>query len=213
MDPRLHISNKRVTGVNYKTNPKLSCVVTTGDGHIAVGSDTGEIRLYSDVDKRAKTALPGLGHGVTSVDVTEDGHWILATTDRYLILAETVLENGRTGFQTRMGQHKPIPYKLQLKIEDMVKFGITDLKFTAAKFDTGENIEESWIITSTGPFIITWNFAKIKRNGRIDDYQIKRCEEEVVADQFRYNLADQVVVTMLDDITVRNRRPIHRRGH
>ena len=41
--------------------PDLSCVATNYQGQMAVGSKKGEIRLFSDASKRAKTKLPGLG--------------------------------------------------------------------------------------------------------------------------------------------------------
>ena len=44
-----------------------------------MGSDDGTIRLYSDKSMRqAKTPI-------TSIDVTHDGKWILATTDTCLV--------------------------------------------------------------------------------------------------------------------------------
>ena len=44
---------------------------------------------------------------------------------------------------------KPVPFKLQLKAEDIVKFNIDNVEFTPAKFNIGGNIEEQWIVTST----------------------------------------------------------------
>ena len=34
----------------------------------------------------AKTAIPGLGLPITAIDATYDGKWVLATTDRYLMV-------------------------------------------------------------------------------------------------------------------------------
>lgn len=161
--------------------------------------------MFNDLNKRAKTNLPGLGHSITGMDTTEDGKWILATTDYYLLVIPTFLESGRTGFDVSMGKEKPVPFKLQLRPQDISKNKIKQIKFTPAKFDTGESIKEQWIITSTGPYLITWNFDKIRRFGIVDDYKIKKCPEKVVADQFRYNAADQVVVTLPDDVVLQTR--------
>jgi hypothetical protein len=168
--------------------------------------------MFNDLNKRAKTSLPGLGHNITGMDTTEDGSWVLATTDYYLLLIPTCLSNGKTGFDVSMGKEKPIPYKLQLRPQDLAKLGIREVKFTSAKFDTGESIEEKWIITSTGPYLITWNFDKVKKFGIVDDYKIKKCPEKVVADQFRYNYANEVVVTLPDDVVLQKRKLYPRRS-
>ena len=59
-----------------------------GEGCIAVGSQDGQVRMYNDknVGTIAKTAIPGLGLPITAIDATYDGKWVLATTDRYLMV-------------------------------------------------------------------------------------------------------------------------------
>lgn len=42
---------------------------------------------------QAKTSIPGLGKAITSVDVTYDGNWVLATTDDYLMVVKTSFED------------------------------------------------------------------------------------------------------------------------
>ena len=60
---------------------------------MVVGSDDGQIRLYSEKSlTRANTAIPGLGAPITSVDVTYDGKWVLATTNKYLMVVKTVFK-------------------------------------------------------------------------------------------------------------------------
>jgi hypothetical protein len=59
MDTRL--KNKVVNMKSYKTNPKMNCLATTSVGGIAVGSINGEIRLYNEIGKNAKTLLPCFG--------------------------------------------------------------------------------------------------------------------------------------------------------
>lgn len=57
---------------------------------MVVGSQDGQIRLYTGKQfTRANTAVPGLGAPITSVDVTYDGKWILATTKSYLMVVKT----------------------------------------------------------------------------------------------------------------------------
>jgi len=187
---------------SYAKAPQFSCVGTNGAGNLAVGSDKGEIRMFSDCDKRAKTALPGLGDPIVGMDVTEDGKWIVATTKQYLMVIGTEKADGKTGFEGRgMGKEKRAPIKLQLRPEDIVKHNITETSFTTAHFNTGENIHEEWIVTSTGPFIITWDFRKVKQ-GRVNEYKIKECKDDVVADQFLFDERNKVVVTTDNDIYV-----------
>eukprot|EP00474_Spongospora_subterranea_P008741 CRZ09199.1 hypothetical protein [Spongospora subterranea] len=198
MDPRLNSQNKKVKGFSYAANPHLSCVAATGNAQYAFGSDKGEIRMFSDVGKRAKTLLPGLGHAITAIDTSEDGKWVLATTDRYIMLISAETSDGRTGFDVSLGKSKPVPIKLQLKPQDMVKYRIREVCFRKANFDMGEGKKEQWIVSATGNLLITWNMKNVLR-GRINDYTVKVYDEAVVADQFRYGHSD-IVVALPDDV-------------
>jgi VID27 C-terminal WD40-like domain len=61
-----------------------------GDGHVVVGSDDGKIRLFSSSTlTMAKTSIPGLGAPITAVDVAYDSKWVLATTNKYLMVVKT----------------------------------------------------------------------------------------------------------------------------
>ncbi len=89
MDPRLR-GNSSIAQMNeYKTKLNNYCIVSTGSGNVAVTSSKGEIRLYNDISKRAKSLIPGLGDPITAIDVTEDGVWIVATTKTYLLVIKT----------------------------------------------------------------------------------------------------------------------------
>lgn len=41
------------------------------------------------------------------------------------------------------------------------------------RFNQGEGQEENAIITSTGQFIVAWDFKKVKK-GQLDKYEIKK---------------------------------------
>ena len=186
--------------------PLLSCCATNQLGQMAVGSEKGDIRLFSGTDKRAKTLLPGLGDAITGIDVTENGSFILATTDHYLLVIPTRLPRDakqRSGFDVGM-KEKPKPIKLQLKHADLIKFGIGNVTFTKASFNTGETIDEEWIVTSTGKYIVTWNFKKVKQGVR-DSYKIKCTSDTVVDNVFRFGRDDQVVINMQDNLYVEER--------
>jgi hypothetical protein len=51
---------------------------------------------------------------------------------------------------------------------------------------------ESAIVTSTGPYVIAWDFAKVKR-GFLDKYEIKKYEDEVVQDNFKFGDDNEIV--------------------
>ena len=78
------------------------------------------------------------------------------------------------------------------------------MKFTAAHFNTGENIEEEWIVSGTGNFIVTWDFRKVKQGVR-DCYKIKKTDDTIVDNVFRFGREDQVVVNQQEDLYVEKR--------
>lgn len=61
LDSRIDKKDKIVLNKSYKTKTRFSCIASTSFGGIAVGSDTGEIRLFQEVGKNAKTLFPSLG--------------------------------------------------------------------------------------------------------------------------------------------------------
>lgn len=63
-----------------------------------------------------------------------------------------------------MGKEKPNPLKLQIKATDIAKYRIRSIDFKPAKFNNfSATGEESSIVTSTGQYLITWNFKKVMR--------------------------------------------------
>lgn len=114
-----------------------------------------------------------------------DGKWVLATTQTYLLVIPTECGSGKIGFEQRMGKEKPMPKKLQIKPGDLAKYKIKSLNFTKARFNnfncSGQ--EETGIVTSTGDYLIAWNFKKVKR-GQLSSYSIKKLNDKLVDNQF-----------------------------
>ena len=77
-----------------------------------------------------------------------------------------------------------IPKRLQLKPEHVAAMNCP-VSFTPARFNTGEGGEEKTIITSSGPFVVTWNFRRVK-SGKLYDYNIKKYADNVVADNVSF---------------------------
>ncbi len=204
MDPRSKefiVQSKRYAA---STRARLECVATTGAGYLAVASATGDIRLYDQIGKNAKTHLPGLGDQIIGIDVTENGDLVLATTAKYLLIIDTrVKGREKGGFLMSMGKNKPPPRRLMIKPQDIAKHRMGEINFTAAHFNTGSSLERS-IVTSTGPFIVTWNLRAIKL-GKLDSYRIKRFRDNIVANDFAYNDDGRIVVTLPNNVGVARR--------
>jgi hypothetical protein len=193
MDPRINKKDKTIgdiTKFTLKTNPDFTCATTTDDGFLATGSSEGILRLYSGVPgmpkstkgecpKSAKT-LFDLGKPIKGIDVTADSQYIMATAKDVIFIVDTVISNS-SGFQTRMGKSKPTPIVLKLHPEDVKKIG-GSVNFKTAKFNTGKL--EEWIVTSTGSYIISWDFKKVKKNQDLYSYSIKDMKEIIVDEQF-----------------------------
>jgi hypothetical protein len=60
------------------------------------------------------------------------------------------------------------------------------------RFNVGERQEENAIVTSTGQYVVAWDFAKVKK-GQMDKYEIKKYEDLVVQDNFRFGDDKEIV--------------------
>ncbi|XP_004505213.1 protein CYPRO4 [Cicer arietinum] len=157
-------------GHQFSRGTNFQCFATTGDGSIVVGSIDGKIRLYSKTSMRqAKTAFPGLGSPITSVDVTFDGKWVLGTTDTYLVLICTLFTDKdgmtKTGFSGRMGNRIPAPRLLKLTPLDSHLAGTTN-KFHGGHFSwvTENGKQERHLVATVGKFSVIWDFQQVKNS-------------------------------------------------
>jgi VID27 C-terminal WD40-like domain len=121
IDPRLS-GSKLVPSQfqQYVSKNQFSAMATTEAGYIAVASEKGDIRLFDRVGIRAKVQLPALGEPISGLDVSADGHWILATCSTYLLLIDVTIKKGKyageLGFKRSFAvDQKPRPKRLQLK--------------------------------------------------------------------------------------------------
>ena len=62
-------------------------------------------------------------------------------------------------------------------MKDLAKYRINTVDFTPARFNNFNisNGEHTSIVTSSGPYLITWNFKKVQK-GLLKSYQIKKIE-------------------------------------
>lgn len=210
VDPRL-AGNKLVDSQlkQYVSKNEFSSVATTEKGHIAVASNKGDIRLFDRLGINAKTHIPALGEAIIGLDVSADGHWVLATCRTYLLLIDAMQKagknEGKLGFEKSFAaDSKPQPRRLALTPEHVAQFAYETGKgvsFTPAKFNAGEGQEETSIITATGPYVIEWNLKKIVR-GQKAPYMIKRYSDTVKADDFRFGSDKNVIYALPNEVNM-----------
>lgn len=210
IDPRLS-GSKLVDSEHkkYASNNQFSAITSTEGGHIAVASQKGEIRLFDRLGINAKTALPALGDPILGVDVSADGRWILATCKTYILLIDATIKDGKhegeTGFKRSFAKDaKPRPKRLQISPEH-VAFMLAEtgfgLDFTKAHFNQGPNSREQTVVTSSGPYVVTWSLKKLLR-GDTNPYLIKRYSDQVTAGDFRFGTDKNVIVATEDDVNM-----------
>jgi hypothetical protein len=210
IDPRLS-GNKLVESQfkQYLSKNEFSVVATTEKGYVAVASNKGDIRLFNGIGKNAKSILPALGDPIYGLDLTASGRFIIATCKTYLLFID--VENKadpkrRLAYEPNLPKgDKPVPHRLQLKPEH-VAYMNERVSFTPAKFNTGPN-EETTIVTSTGPYVVSWNLKKI-RLGKIYDYVIKKYDDVVVSDNFVYGNDNNIVVALPNDVTTLSKKQL-----
>ena len=205
LDGRINKKNKVAKIKQYKTNPNFNCITSTVTGETAIGSNNGEIRLYDDLSKKAKTLLSTYGDPIRAIDVCKDGSYILATCDKYLMVINTLNDkDDSNGFVKPLGKSKHGPKTLKLSPQDIVKYGLENDKFTPAKFNISKNEKEDNITTSIGEYIVIWNFNKIKK-GIVNQYKIKKVNQFVIENTFKYN-KNQVIVTMPNNLRIQDQK-------
>lgn len=210
VDPRLS-GNKIVESdlKQYASKNAFSAAATTEKGYIAVASDKGDIRMFDRLGVRAKTQIPALGEPIIGLDVSADGQWVLATCRTYLLLIDAMQKEGKNegklGFERSFAKDsKPQPFRLGLQPSHVAQFQYETkaaLSFTPARFNTGVDNKETSIITATGPFIVTWNMKKVLARHK-DPYTLKRYEEEVKADDFKYGSDKNVIVALPNEVNM-----------
>jgi hypothetical protein len=187
----------------YSSSGSFSCIATTEQGHIAVGSETGEVKLYREIGEKAKTVFHDLGESIKSLDTTKDGKWILATSSSCLLILKAEYD-GELAFNKPLAKKKKPARRLVLNPEDLARFNISKVDFAPARFNISENDEESVIITATGNVVVLWNFLSVKA-GKLFDYFIQPLEQQVVKNEFIFN-EEKAVITYPSSVVIQNSR-------
>lgn len=74
-----------------------------------------------------------------------------------------------------------------------------------AHFNTGIDTKEQSIVTSSGPYVITWSMRKVLQD-KGTPYLIKRYNENVTAENFVYGTDKNVIIALEDDVGMVARR-------
>ncbi|GAA6039632.1 hypothetical protein JCM8097_002227 [Rhodosporidiobolus ruineniae] len=220
IDPRL--AGSKLVDSEYKqyaTKAAFSAAATTEAGKLAVASSKGDIRLFDKLGKIAKTALPALGDPILGIDVSADGRWVLATCKTYLLLIDALIPEtssskyaGQSGFDRSFpAAEKPAPKRLTLRPEHVAHMQEVcgdGVSFTPAKFNAALNGDpERTIVTSTGPFIVAWNFRQVKQ-GNTANYTLRRFGADVVADNFKFGGDREIIVTLPENVFVEEKKKL-----
>lgn len=218
LDPRVS-GNKLVESdmKQYVSKNDFSAQATTEKGYIAVASNKGDIRLFDRLGVNAKTQVPALGDPIHGIDVSADGRWVLGTCTNYLLLVDTLQTEGRyegkLGFERSFAKDsKPKPRRLQPSPEHIAQIRhITGkpLSFTPAKFNISQDGKETSIITSTGPYVITWTMKKVL-SGEKDAYKIRKYGEDVMADNFEYGSDKHAILMLPNEVDMVARKSFKR---
>jgi len=210
IDPRLS-GTKLVESElkQYASKNDFSAAATTANGYIAVASNKGDIRMFDRLGIIAKTTIPALGDPITGLDVNADGRWVLATTRTYLLLIDALQKSGKNagklGFEKSFAKDdKPQPRRLGLTPSHVAQFmheTKSGIAFTPARFNTGVDANETTIVTATGPFVVTWSMKKVLQ-ARKDPYSIKRYNEDVKADDFKYGTDKNLIVALPNEVAM-----------
>ena len=177
-----------------------------------MASNKGDLRLFDQIGKNAKTALPAIGDPIVGVDVSADGRWIVATCRTYLLLIDTLISEGRNagslGFDRSFpAQSKPLPRRLQLRPHH-VAYMDSEVNFTPAHFNVGTDAETS-IVTSTGNYVVSWAFESVKK-GNPHAYVLKRFDGVVVRDEHTYGSDQSIVVAFENDVQLAQRAQLRK---
>ncbi|CAI4738166.1 CDA_G0044900.mRNA.1.CDS.1 [Saccharomyces cerevisiae] len=214
IDPRINGKNKIAVdeSKDYVGKYNFSSIGTTESGYIAIGSEKGDIKLYDRLGIRAKTAIPSLGQAIKFITTSADGKWLLATCDSTLLLMDLKIKDGKNA--GNIGFLKSFPasenvktYVLKIRPEhsaSILTYTKKPIRFTKAYFNTGIGQQEQTIVTSTGPYAISWSLKGILNQDGSNNYpyRIRRYNADVVADNFEFGSDKKVIVALKDDVSL-----------
>ena len=204
MDGRVNRPNKIVEDKIYGpgASKDFTCIGTPEFEAFATGSKDGNIRLYNDISKNAKTLIPCYGDPIISIDITKNGDYLLVTCEKYLMLINTRGEHNENAFTVSLRRARRKPITIKMSPEDVVNRQLGEDNYTPAKFDINKSTNETIITSSLGPYIIVWNFEQVKK-GIVNSYQLKNVNEYVIGNTTKFN-KNKLIVTMPNKVLLQD---------
>ena len=208
----LHFDPRKAGGLanirEYKTKDICFNTITGAhDGNVVVGSDTGEIRLIKEVgDRNAKNLLPSmLGDKVRGLDTSKDGNWLLATCKNHLLLFPT-RQGSASGFtKTFLKTEKPQPKVLRVNPKAAMKNKIDEMNFISARFDYKKKDLESYIVASSGPFMVIWSMNDILKGDLVSN-TIRKMQGDIVCNEFKMDSNDLLAATRTNVFNLKTKK-------
>ena len=207
LDSRLN-NNYNIGDIkSYKIKNYANKIMSTSGGQFVTGGEKGEIRFYDKIGIKAKNLFSYIGDPIRHIDISSDDQYLLLTFDNYLLLLNTLSQNGEENafLKTINLDERRGFIQLQLKTSDVAKYGLKDSCFTPARFDLNENGVNN-IITSRGEYIIIWNYNDI-RKGKMN-YKIKKADDLVIDNYFKLGKGNKIVIGMPTKVRIQNLKKI-----
>ncbi|CUG92514.1 Hypothetical protein, putative [Bodo saltans] len=174
---------------SLKKDQHFTCHATSRNGFLAVGDQSGAVRLYTGPPggrkaeggghhaKLAKTLIE-LATPVLHLDVTNDGEFVIVTTkDRILVLCTLYVDDKKkekNGFEGRMGKQKPSPLALLPSPAQVLRMGGANAVDFAKATLEGVDGSEQWIVAVCGTMICTWSMARVRE--AVKTHSVVYCE-------------------------------------
>jgi len=194
-DPRQQ--ERAINMKNYSTNPMFSSFSTTGEGHFAVGNEKGELRLYKEIGKNAKNIIKTDAESIDAVDSTKDGS-LLAVTAPDCIMIYSLFANGINGYLSSIKKFLNAPIILTLPQYIIEKYGITDVRFSKAKFDNCYARSEKYIVSTIERLLVVWNLEDVVQN--INNPKVYAMKSNILDCEFRNGRDDGILAILADEV-------------
>ena len=208
LDERVNNKNSVIDNKIYNIKNYANKIMSNNSGQFVTGSIKGDLRLYDKMGIKAKNLFSFYGDPIRYIDISSDNQYILLTCDKYLILINSGCNDDETNsfLKTIKTIERKTPLRLQIKTTDIAKFGLNNANYTHAKFNMNKNGENN-IITSLGEYIIIWNYNDI-RKGKIANYKIKKVNELVIDNDFKFGKGNKIIITMPTKVRIQNQKKI-----
>ena len=94
---------------------------------------------------------------------------------------------------------------LKIHPKDVLAYNIKEVSFSNGKFDDSEKEKELFIVVGCGNLLFTWGIKKVIE-GKIFDYEVKRMEEKIVNNEFKFNNTEKMLIALPKEIRLQQTR-------